>query len=220
MEGKTIRNLTKFNTKLALRWNFLFRKLFINRHNRKRLQNRDFTLLCNNCNGGVITHDLGLQFRSPTVNMFFYGDHFFKFCERLEYYLEQELTLCREPIHKPDCEYPVCNLGDLELHFLHYKDFAEAKETWTRRCQRINRENLFIMWTFFGGTDREQLARFDRLPFENKVAFTEKEFPEYKSAFCIHGHEDGLGVLTLFDGLCGNRVIDQFDYVSWFDQGK
>ena len=53
------------------------------------------------------------------------------------------------------------------------------------------------------------------------MAFTEREFPQYKSAFCIHGFEEkGLGVLTLFDGLTGKRVIDRFDYVSWFNNGK
>jgi hypothetical protein len=31
--------------------------------------------------------------------------------------------------------------------------------------------------------------------------------------------EQGLGVLTQFDGLRGKRVIDQFDYVNWFNEG-
>lgn len=215
-----MKDLTRFNTKLALRWNQLLRSLIINRKNRKSLRNKDFTLLCNNCNGGTITHDLGLQFRSPTVNLFFYNDHFFKFCENLTYYLEQELVECKNPIHKPELEYPVCNLGDLELHFLHYGSFEEAKSSWDRRAARINKENLFVMWTFFDRTDEDMLQRFDRLPQKNKVAFTEKEFPRYKSAFCIHGYDEGLGVLTQFDGLRGRRKIDQFNYVKWFNEGR
>ena len=107
-------------------------------------------MLCNNCNGGIISHDLGLQFRAPTVNMFFYSDHFLRFCESFEYYIAQPLIPCENPRHKPEIEYPVCNLGDLELR-----------------------------------------------GFE----------------------EQGLGVLSQFDGLRGKRVIDQFDYVNWFNEG-
>ena len=168
----------------------------------------------------MICHDLGLQFRSPTINMFFYGDHFIRFCENLDHYLSMELHPCKEPLHKPEIEYPVCSLGDLELHFLHYRSFEEAKTTWERRTSRINKDNMFFMWTFFDGTDEELLNRFDQLPYPNKVAFTEKNFPQYTSAFHIHGYEDGLGVLTSYDSLNGTQKIDQFDYVTWFNEGK
>lgn len=214
-----MKDLTKYNTKIGGRINKLMRTL-VNRRNRKRLENRDFSLLCNNCNGGILCHDLGLQFRSPTVNLFFYSDHFFRFCEAFDYYIAQPLTLCENPLHKPEIDYPVCNLGDLELHFLHYQSFDEAKQKWDTRTARLNRENLFVMWSFFDGTDEALLARFEALPFQNKVAFTEKEFPQYPSAFCIPGYEDGLGVLSLYDGLLGKRKIDRFDYVKWFNEGK
>ncbi|WP_168124306.1 DUF1919 domain-containing protein [Pseudoflavonifractor sp. SW1122] len=202
-----------------MRWNRLVRKIWVDPRNRRRLRNREFTILCNNCNAGVITHDLGQQFCSPTVNLFFYEDHFLRFCENLEYYLAQELVECKNPSYVPDVEYPICNLGDLELHFLHYKSFDEAYDTWNRRKRRINRENIFVMWTFLGGTDIKLMERFDKLSFKNKVAFTEKEFHRVSSAFCIKGYPEGLGVLTLFDNLFGRRVIDQFDYVSWLNDG-
>ena len=40
--------------------------------NRKRLKNRSFSLVTNNCIGGIISHDMHLRFLSPTVNLFFY----------------------------------------------------------------------------------------------------------------------------------------------------
>lgn len=220
MDGKHMRDLRKYNIRLGRRMNLFFRR-WVDKANRKRLTNKDFSLLCNNCNGGQLSHDLGLQFRSPTVNLFFYSDHFFRFCENFEYYIAQPLVLCENPVYKPEIEYPVCNLGDLELHFLHYDSFAQAKEKWDARTARLNKENLFVMWTFVGGTDEEMLARFERLPFKNKVAFTEREFPQYPSAFCIRGFEEkGLGVLIQFDGWRGKRIIDQFDYVTWLNEGK
>ena len=214
-----MKNLTAYNTKFGLRINKLFRSTLVNTKNKRQLKNHDFSLLCNNCNGGIITHDLGEAFRSPTVNMFFPRDHFFRFCEDLEYYLTQPLTPCDNPITKPEFDYPVCNLADLELHFMHYKSFAEAKDRWTVRSARLNFDNLFVMWTFFDETDPSLLARFEQLPFPNKVAFTERPFPQFPSAFCIKGYENGLGNLGLFEDLLGHRKIDQFDYVAWFNSG-
>lgn len=213
-----MKNTAKYNRKLAYRWNKLLR-YFINQRNRKRLKNKSFSLLCNNCAGGILSHDLGLQFRSPTINLFFYHDHFLRFCENLDYYLKQELIICENPQHKPEIEYPVCLLGDLELHFLHYSSFAEAKEKWDSRAGRINKENLFIMWVFRELEDVELLKRFDSLPYKYKVAFTEREFPEYPSTFCIPDGEEGWSGLTIFSGLNGKRKIDQFDYVGWFNKG-
>ena len=211
--------MTKYNLGIALRWNKLLRKMFILPLKKKKLKNKDFTLLCNNCAGGILSHDLNLQFRSPTINLFFYYDHFFKFCENFDYYIAQPLTVCENPIHTPSCAYPVCNLGDLELHFLHYSSFEEAKQKWDSRTARIDKDNIFVIWTFFDETDPEWAARFDKLPFRNKVAFTEKNFPEYPSLFRIRGVEKVGGVME-FSGLNGRRKIDQFDYIEWFNQGR
>lgn len=213
-----MRDVTKYNKKFAYRWNTFLRR-FVNKRNRRKLNNTTFSLLCNNCNGGILSHDLGLQFRSPTINLFFYEDHFLRFCENLDYYLQQELTICENPHQKPESDYPICSLGDLELHFLHYSSFAEAKEKWTSRAKRIDKNNLFIMMSCFDANDHKYLERFDNLPFKNKVIFVEKKFPEYATAFFIPGYENGLGVLSLFDGLTGKRKIDQFDYVKWFNEG-
>lgn len=210
--------LDLYNRGLLARVNPQLRK-WVMAKKRKALTNKSFSFLCNNCNGGIISHDLGLQFRSPTINLFFYSDHFLRFCENFDHYISQPLTLCSDPRHKPEIDYPVCNLGDLELHFLHYHSFEEAKEKWESRTSRLDRENLFVMRSFFDNTDEATLARFEQLPFPNKVAFTEREFLQYPSAYCIHGYENGLGVLSLFDGF-GKRKIDRFDYVRWFNQGN
>lgn len=43
-------------------------RISINRRNRKRLINENFSLISSNCNGAVILHDPGLKFQSPFVN--------------------------------------------------------------------------------------------------------------------------------------------------------
>lgn len=41
---------------------------------RSKLKNHDFTIISNTCVGGVITHYVGEQFRSPTVNLIIYEE--------------------------------------------------------------------------------------------------------------------------------------------------
>lgn len=59
----------------------------INRRNRERLRNQAPTIIANNCNGGVISHDLGLKFRTPTVNLYIPFPDYVRFCEGLPHYL-------------------------------------------------------------------------------------------------------------------------------------
>ena len=46
---------------------------------RKRLKNHDFTLLAPTCIAGVMYHELGMPFLSPTINLWMYDKDFVKF---------------------------------------------------------------------------------------------------------------------------------------------
>lgn len=109
---------------------------------RKKLKNSDFTIISSNCVGGVIYHDLGLQFKSPTINLWFKPKDYLKFLSDLDKYLEMELS---EETDK-DVDYPVGLLGDIHLYFLHYRTFAEAKNKWNSRKKRINKENIYVIF--------------------------------------------------------------------------
>lgn len=54
---------------MKIRIGMLFRRIFRNKFDRLRLQNKDFSIISNHCMGGIISHDLGLEFKSPTVNL-------------------------------------------------------------------------------------------------------------------------------------------------------
>lgn len=203
------------NTGIGLRWNNFFRVYFILPRLRRGIKNANFSLLANNCNGGFIYHDLGLQFRSPTINMYFIHDHFLRFLEDFDYYISQELVKCKYPTFTEPNNSPICNLGSgdkkIELHFLHYHSFSECCELWEKRKKRLNKNNLFIVMAAFDKAEEECVKRFDNLPFKNKVIFIERPMPAYKSAYYIKGYEHtGLGVLSRFSGFCGKRIFDQF----------
>lgn len=64
-----------------------FMRKGLDRRNRMRLANPNPTVFASNCNGGVLTHDLGLQFKSPTVNLFIRPKEYVKFLGNLHHYL-------------------------------------------------------------------------------------------------------------------------------------
>lgn len=126
-----------YNGRITRRINKWLRFKFVIPQKRVELEKKEISILCNNCTGGLILHDLGLRFDSPTVNMFFHELDFFEFIEHFEYYIKQKLIQIPNPKYDPVApDYPVALLSgggkykDLELHFLHYKSFDEAFQKW------------------------------------------------------------------------------------------
>ncbi|MBQ4600636.1 MAG: DUF1919 domain-containing protein [Oscillospiraceae bacterium] len=183
---------------------------------RLRLKNKDFSLLASNCNGACICHDLGLQFRSPFVNLCLSAPDFMKILEAPRQYLELPLEFAESG----DYSYPVAMLGDVTIHFMHYATAEEAREQWQRRCRRINWDNLFVLMTDKDGCDEALLRRFDALPYPNKAVFTHLPRPEIASAVYIPGFEEEPEVgncVEYVNGWSGKRYYNYFDYVKWFN---
>lgn len=63
--------------------------------NRMGLHNSNFTIISNNCVGGIMYHDLGERFNSPTVNLMFHISDFFTFLENLHEALESDVVECK-----------------------------------------------------------------------------------------------------------------------------
>ena len=104
------------------------------------------SIFANVCWGGITYNRLNLQFRSPFVNLFLEDDDYLKFLKRPRYYLEQSLVFS-EFGYSSVCSisYPIAKLGDILIHFSHYKTFDEAVECWERRKKRIDWDNIFVM---------------------------------------------------------------------------
>ena len=192
-------------------------RIFINRRLKSRLQNHGMTVISANCVGAFILHDLNEPFNSPFVNLYLSPNDFVRYLQNIEFYQRQSLTFIQS--EKP---YPVAKLADLKIHFMHYRNSQEAEQKWLARSARMNLDNLFIMMTDKDdaqGIAYEDLAAFDQLPFKNKVVFTRKPYPEFKSAFYIKGFEkqNQVGDLFTFSGWNGVKYYDQFDYVTWFN---
>lgn len=190
----------------------------INQTYQKRLINQGMSVISANCVGAFILHDLNQPFNSPFVNLYLEPFDFIRYLQDIRFYQSLPLQFIQT-----EKNYPIGILGDLKIHFMHYRSEQEAKEKWEARSQRLNFDNLFIIMTdkYRGkGVDYEHLQAFDHLPYPNKVVFTHKPYPEFKSAFYIKGfeNENEVGDLFTFSSWNGEKYYDQFDYVSWFNQ--
>ena len=193
------------------------RRQKVNKTLRAKFNNPSVSIISNNCTGGVISHDLGLKFRSPTVNLFMVAEDFIKFCENLEHYLQVDTI---QKILDDTRNYPVGKLDDITLYFVHYKTFEEACEKWLERRKRVNLNNIRIFGCDRDGMTSELMDRFDKLPYP-KVLFTHLPI-ERPNAYYIKGYEKEKEVGFVLDGIgwSGKRVIDQFDYITFLNEGK
>lgn len=101
-----------YNGKITGRVNKYIRRSIVAPKKRKELRNKDVSILCNNCIGGFILHDLGLRFDTPTINMFFHDLDFFDFVEHFDYYIKQPLVQIKNPKYDKNApDYPVAILS-------------------------------------------------------------------------------------------------------------
>lgn len=172
------------------------------------------TIFSCNCTGGIMYHDLGWWFQSPTVNLFMSCEDFIKFCENFDYYCSIEIVPYEGGINR---DYPLCTLGDLTLYMVHYQSFEEARDKWDQRKIRINQDNIRIIATDRDGCTEELKERFEKLPYK-KVMFTHLPDEKHESCFYIKGYEDDnqVGMIMEHEGkISGKRYYDQFDWVEF-----
>ena len=127
------------------------------KENRNRLRNENITIISANCVGGVIYHDLGLKFNSPTVNLYFNASDYVKFVSNLTYYLQCELKEIDS-----EFDYPCALCGDIVLHMVHYQNFEEGKKKWEERIKRINYENLYFIMVDRDGCEEKDIIEGEK----------------------------------------------------------
>ena len=153
------------------------------------LENRDFSILANNCWGGIVSRDRRLPYNSPTCGTYFFSKDYLRFLSDVHRYLETELEelpvresrYAEELISLHGEEVVLGRMDDVEVVLLHYPTFAEAKEKWDRRKKRIRWDNLLVKYSDQNGFVPEDFETFRALPFRNRLFLTTN--PEYRSEF-------------------------------------
>lgn len=191
---------------------------------RLKIKNQNFTIISNDCWGGRVYLDLGLEYNSPTVNLFFYSPCFIKLISNLKEYLNSDLTFKNKSIYETankdriekKLSYPIGILKDIEIHFLHSKDEYDAKTKWDKRLKRVNYENLYFKFSDAYLIDKDDLVMFDNLPFKNKVCFTATSYPSLKNNIYIKDFKGDGFVLDPFKYRWKYRKY--FDVIRWLNK--
>lgn len=126
---------------------------------KKYLTNSDFSIISQNCIGGVLYNDFGLKFLSPTINLYFSTDDFMKFVLNLKYYLNLDLKMRWKE------KYPIGILDDITIHFMQYSSCSEAESAWNRRKKRINFDKILVISTDMEGFDNNTFSLWKQIKY-------------------------------------------------------
>lgn len=187
-----------------------------------RLKNKDFTIISNNCCGGIMYHDLKHRFLSPTINLYIPADDYLLFVENLFDVLN--LRIIEEKDTEYDYPVGVITLPDhqtIHIYFIHYKSFEEAANKWYERSKRIHKDNLFIFMEMGKSTSDERVERFLRLPFRHKLAVTNTRYSDRRIQYSdIYDESYFSGkILEHKHGISAcKRYLDDIDYISWLNE--
>ncbi len=147
---------------------------------RRRLVNRQVSIISNDCFSSFMYRFYGMPFNSPFAGLFVLPDDYLSLlADRSRLYAP--LTVTDGPDGYPIGRFPT---GEA-IHFLHYGSAQEASDKWARRIGRINWDNCIVKFSENNGCTPEHLRRFDALPYARKVAFTCHRYPDLLSAFYL-----------------------------------
>lgn len=203
-----------------------FNPLAIARRNkmRKRLKNTDITLLAPNCLGGILFHDLGLRFMSPTVNLMMTQKEFLQFILHLDEYLNGEFEFYKDSNFLCPCAFlKAGGVPDIVVHFTHYRNEEDALKYWNRRKERIDRDNMFVFIEERDGITEEELRMLSELKVKGIVAFTCNRYDNMPyAAYLPQYHADGeVGNILARHYLDDSREYEKiFDFVGWFNSAN
>lgn len=157
----------------------------------KNLLNNDISIVSNNCLGGILYHEIGQKFLSPTINLWFENNDYLRFLENLNNIQHLELHEYFESNTEHPLGYLSTNNNEkIVVRFTHYTNFKQAKKKWDARCKRINFDNLYILFEtpiFYKSINKmdydtalNQFRKFYELPFANKMFISGSTTPKTK----------------------------------------
>lgn len=191
------------------------------RRKNKLLNNKDFSIISNNCWGGITYEEYGLRKNSPTVGCYIFPDDYLRLIENLNYYFSLDLEFIEvstsrhyELIKKngnEDC--PIGILNDIEIVFVHYKNPEIAYKKWMSRVKRVNWNNLVFKFSYQNYATKEQLEIYENLNLPGKkFMFVNKPDHHYKCGVYYHGFENDAYVWN--DTFFAHKYFDVTEFLN------
>lgn len=198
------------------------RSLYINMTSGLRgkvIKNKNITVISNNCWSGFIYQSYRLQYNSPTIGLFFMPYDYIEFLKNLRALVNEPIEFIKYKESKyynyfSDWDtfgkYPIGKFkgSDIEIHFLHYNTNEEARESWERRCKRINWDKLIVKFNDQNGCTQDDIRKFDELNFKNKLCFVSSNNKQVKSNNAIRIKCKGDSIETSYEPFGNSKYIN------------
>ncbi len=185
-------------------------------------KNKDFVIISNNCWGAEIYKRLGAEYNTPFVGLFIYAPDYLKLLQNLDFYLDSKLSFQERSkwVNEP-VSYPIGVLEDIEIHFMHYENSAEAESKWSRRLERMRTVTDLDKYYFKicdrDFSDKTVLNAFHELPFKNKISFGIDTFDQKNHIVVIENENNQ----TVPDGVKLYRHGYKYvDILEWINSGE
>lgn len=157
---------------------------YLAKYRSRKLNNKKFTIISNNCWGGHVYRYFNLPYDSPTIGLYLFSADYIKFIGNLKYYIEKEITFINykdskykdELVKYNQVNIPIGKLDDIEIIFLHYQSEDEARTKWNRRKARIHWDNLYYKMSEQNLCSSDLLMQFDLIDLANKFVFVTKDY--------------------------------------------
>lgn len=142
------------------------------KHNKDRLRAENFSIISNNCWGGIFDSDFGRGYSSPFVNSYMFGNCYIDLIKSLPLYLSTSPSVDNMSKYYSSARtYPVLHLDNIEVHCIHYDNNERAIESWRRRVDRVIIDRILYVFSFRDGATHEHLLQFQDLCLPNSLAF-------------------------------------------------
>lgn len=154
------------------------------KYRRNKLNNKNFTIISNNCWGGHVYRYFNLPYDSPTIGLYLFSADYIKFIGNLKYYIDKDLTFINyknskykdELVKYNQVNVPIGKVEDIEIIFLHYHSEDEARTKWNRRKARIHWDNLYYKMSEQNLCSPDLLMQFELIDLANKFVFVTKDY--------------------------------------------
>lgn len=199
-------------------------KFYNNKFNFKKRQekinNLDFTIISNNCWGGICYEYFGLKKLSPTVGLYIFSNDYIKFIYNLKEYLSKPMIFITYEeskyknilLKRGHTNVPIGLLGDVEIIFLHYLDEKSALEKWERRTKRVNYNNLIIKYSNQNYSSYEDIEKIIKLELGKKIIFSSQKINGTNKIIYYSELKDAPELLN--DTYIWNKYIDIFSIIN------
>ena len=136
---------------------------------------------------------------------------FIRFACNLKYYCSLDLRFI-----ETDKTFPVAMLGDITLDFNHSKTKEDAERDWNRRKERINYDNLYLIFYYREGYTVEQIRKIEKVPCKKAVVLTYKPLGLDYEVYMV-GNGDPKQNFLEQDKFGIRSFEKEWDFVSWLN---